>query len=214
MTIDLYKEHHPHTLSDYMARYMVGFSRTFISVLLKHNFVLRAIISNTILSSFTLVLASKLHFKAVRNGLPNRDPIEDLLCEASGTHFHILVIKKISELSKFMKILLLIIQSVSNCFYGFISTFFPKTAHRTLGYMYEKSIADYSAWKDSITDGNIENMPASQMAIKYWELKSDSTFLNVLSSMIEDNVKYRDFEHARAEIHNIEKNLSFENLHK
>lgn len=205
MTIDLYKEHHPHTLSDYMARSMVGFSRTFISILLKHNFASRAIFSNTILSSFTLVLASKLHFKAVLNGSPDRDPIEDLLCEASGTHFHIIVLKKISELSRFKRMLLSIIQSVSNCFFGFISAIFPKTAHRTLGYMYEKSISDYSDWKDSITDGNIENTPASQVAIKYWELKAEAIFVDVLSAVIEDNAKYRDSEHCCAEIHNIKK---------
>jgi ubiquinol oxidase len=205
MTTDLFKEHHPHTLSDYMARSMVGFSRSLVCILGKSNFALRAVIANTILSSFTMVLASRLHYRAVRSGSPERDSIEDLLCEASGTHFHIIVIRKFVELSRMKRIFLSILQAISICFFGFISRFLPKTAHRTLGYMYEKSISDYSDWIDAITDGNIINTPASQVAVKYWELKPDSTIIDVLSSIREDSVKYRNFEHSCAEIHNINK---------
>lgn len=206
MTSELFKEHHPHTISDYLARSMVGFSRSLVGSIGRNSFALRAIIANTILSSFSMVLANRLHHRAILRGLPEREAIEDLLCEASGTHFHIIVIRKFYVPTRFIRILLTIIQSISICFFRFVSCISFKTAHRTLGYMYEKSIFDYSTWIDSINDGNITNSAADLVAIKYWSLKDNASLTDTLAAIRDDNVKYRDYEHGYAEIHNIKKN--------
>lgn len=205
MTNELFKEHHPHTLGDYMARGMVGFSRSIVSAIFKHGFANKAIIANTVLSSLAMILANRLHHRTIRRGEPDRESIEDLLCEASGTHFHIIVTRSLVTLTRLERIMLSIIQCVSICFFRLIACLSPRTSHRSLGYMYESSITEYSNWIDAIEDGDVVNAPAHPMAIKYWDLKTGSTLSTVLAAMRDDIAKFRDYEHARAEIHNIKK---------
>ncbi len=197
MNNEMFKEHHPHRLSDYISRSSIELSRKFVSTLGK-NYAIRSVISNTILSSFAMILANSIHQKNVLKGLGDRDAIEDLLCEASAIHFQIIVARDLVELRKSTIIWLYILRAVAVCKFRLISFLSTSAAHRILGYIYEKSVADYSNWIDAIKTNEVVDIEASKIAIAYYELSSNAMLSDVLSAMRSDCIKYRDEEHHRA----------------
>lgn len=199
MNNDMFKEHHPHSLSDYLARSTVGISRKVVKTVGKKSYVMRSIIANTILSSLSMVLANSLHQKVVFNGKGNRDAIEDLLCEASDTHFHVLVCRDLVKPKVSMMIWIYFLRALSIFFFRILAYLSPKAGHRTLGYMYEKSVIDYSNWIETIEAGEITNIEASKFAMGYYELQEGSMLTDVIAAMREDNLKNRDSEHKYAD---------------
>lgn len=195
MNLELFREHHPHTLGDYVVRGFVGFARSIVSTLGKHRFVDRALIANTIIASFAMSLAYVLHMKVVLKGSPHRDRIEELLGEASAAHFHIIVMQKLGKLSGTGKFILAILQGVGSLCFRFVVVCSPALGHRLLGYIYEKSITDYTIWIDAIKKDVAANLPADALALQYWELLEGSTLIEVLESMRMDNIRSRDREH-------------------
>lgn len=195
MNPELFREHHPHTLGDYVVRGFVGFARSVVSALGKHRYVDRALIANTIIASFSMSLAYALHMKAVLRGDPRRDRIEELLGEASAAHFHIIVMQKLGTLKGFAKFVLAILQGLGSLCFRFMVVCSPSLGHRLLGYVYEKSITDYTIWIDAIRKEVAANIPADPLALQYWELLEGSTLVEVLESMRMDNIRSRDREH-------------------
>lgn len=199
MSNDLFKEHHPHSLSDYLSRSTVGTSRGVVKKIGKKSYVTSSIIANTILSSLSMVLANSLHQKIVFHGDKNRDEIEDLLCEANDTHFHVLVCRDLVEPKKSILVWTYLLRGLAIFLFRALAYLSPKAGHRTLGYMYEKSVIDYTNWIEAIEAGDITNVEASKMAIGYYELAENSMLTDVLMAMRGDNIKYRDIEHGYAD---------------
>ena len=54
--------------------------------------------------------------------------------------------------------------------FGLFYSLSPRTAHRMVGYLEEEAIISYTKFLEEIDSGTIENVPAPQIAIHYWNL--------------------------------------------
>ena len=73
--------------------------------------------------------------------------------------------------------------------------FSPRTCHRIVGYFEEQAIVSYSEYLDEVENGNIENIPAPQIAIDYWNLSKFSRLKDVIVAVRNDEMGHRDVNH-------------------
>ena len=102
----------------------------------------------------------------------------------------------------FEKLLVFFVQLFFWHFYFFIYIFFPKTAHRLVGYFEEEAVYSYTQFLKEIDAGNIENVPAPRIAIDYWHLEENATLRDVVIAIGVDEESHRDANHKFADNYN------------
>ena len=71
-------------------------------------------------------------------------------------------------------------------FYFILYVFFPRTAHRLVGYFEEEAVISYTGYLEQV-ERNLElNIAAPQIAIDYWKLKNDARLIDVIKVVRED----------------------------
>ena len=79
-----------------------------------------------------------------------------------------------------------------------MSLIFPRTAHRVVGYFEEEAIHSYEHFLHLVDSGTQENIPATQLAIQYWNLSADATLSDMIRATIIDEMAHRDVNHRFA----------------
>lgn len=77
--------------------------------------------------------------------------------------------------------------------------FSSKTAHRFVGYLEEEAVISYTHYLRDLDEGRIENVPAPDIAKKYWGLASDARLRDVLLVVRDDEAEHRDVNHQLAD---------------
>ena len=83
-------------------------------------------------------------------------------------------------------------------FFFIIYVFFPRTAHRIVGYFEEEAVYSYTEYLKEVDSGKIPNIPAPKIAIDYWKLPADATLRDVIIVVREDEAGHRDVNHQFA----------------
>jgi ubiquinol oxidase len=83
--------------------------------------------------------------------------------------------------------------------YFFLYLFAPKTAHRVVGYLEEEAVVSYTGYLEQVDKGVVENVPAPQLAIDYWQLAPDARLRDVIIAVRADEAKHRDVNHGFAD---------------
>ena len=84
-------------------------------------------------------------------------------------------------------------------FYFILYVFFPRTAHRLVGYFEEEAVISYTGYLEEV-EKNLElNIPAPQIAIDYWKLKSDAKLIDVIKVVREDEMGHSVVNHGLAD---------------
>lgn len=73
-----------------------------------------------------------------------------------------------------------------------------RIAHRLVWYLEEEAVISYAHYLEEIDKGNIENVPAPEIAIKYWSLAVDARLRDVVIALLKDEVLHRDTNHRFA----------------
>jgi len=102
---------------------------------------------------------------------------------------------EIANPNRFERYLVLIAQAIFWNFFFIIYVFFPRTAHRIVGYFEEEAVYSYTEYLKEIDEGRIENVPAPQIAIDYWKLEPSATLRDVVIAVRNDEAHHRDTNH-------------------
>ncbi len=89
-------------------------------------------------------------------------------------------------------------------FYMFLYIFFPKVAHRMVGYFEEQAVISYTSYLKAIELGKIDNIPAPNIAIKYYGLSADARLKDVVIAVREDEKGHSKVNHEMADTLEIE----------
>jgi ubiquinol oxidase len=73
-----------------------------------------------------------------------------------------------------------------------------KTAHRVVGYFEEEAVISYTAYLQEIDEGRSANVPAPQIAKRYWALPESATLRDVVLVVRADEAHHRDVNHGFA----------------
>jgi len=120
------------------------------------------------------------------------------LAEAENERMHLMTFIEIAKPNMFERYLVLITQAVFWNFFFIIYVFFPRTAHRIVGYFEEEAVYSYTEYLKEIDEGRTPNIPAPKIAIDYWKLDATATLRDVVIAVRNDEAHHRDTNHQFA----------------
>lgn len=173
---------------------MTKFFRFFADTFFAKRYGHRAVVLETIAGVPGMVAGMLTHLYSLRSlKSGNGTMIHELLAEAENERKHLMFFIEIVHPNIFERLLIMIAQFIFWHFYLIMYILFPKTAHLMIHYFEVEAVKSYTEYLAMIRNNQIEDVPAPQIAIKYYNLPSDAK----LSDMI---VKIREDEQHHAEV--------------
>ena len=113
---------------------------------------------------------------------------------------HLMIIIEIAKPNWFERWMIIGAQFLFWHFYMFLYIFFPKVAHRMVGYFEEQAVISYSSYLKAIELGKIENIKAPDIAINYYGLGKDATLKDIVTAVREDERGHSKVNHEMADV--------------
>ncbi|GIU67491.1 alternative oxidase [Candidatus Phycosocius spiralis] len=189
----------PITLSDRVALGMTRMLRWFADVFFAKRYGHRAVVLETVAAVPGMVAGMLVHMRSLRRMEDDRGWIQTLLDESQNERMHLMTFVAMAKPGWLERMLILLAQGVFFNAFFVLYLFFPRTAHRMVGYFEEEAVISYTAYLAEIDAGRIENVPAPAIAIEYWKLNSDACLRDVVIAVRADEAHHRDVNHAFAQ---------------
>ena len=156
----------------------------------------RAVVLETVAGVPGMVAGMWSHLRSLRKMKPDdRGWIRTLLEEAENERMHLMTFIEIAKPNIFERYLILFAQAIFWHIYFLIFLLAPRTAHRVVGYFEEEAVYSYTEYLKEVDEGRIENVPAPQIAIDYWNLPSNARLREVIVAVRDDEAGHRDVNH-------------------
>jgi ubiquinol oxidase len=188
----------PVTIGDGFAFRLVKFLRFLADSFFKHRYGHRAVILETVAAVPGMVGGMLVHLRTLRRFEDDRGWIKTLLDEAANERMHLMTFLNVAKPNWYERMLIVIAQGIFFNAFFVMYLFFPKVAHRFVGYLEEEAVVSYTAYLADIDAGRIENIPAPQIAIDYWKLAPDARLRDVVVVVRADEANHRDVNHGFA----------------
>ena len=183
-------------ISNAFAKGQTMFFRFFADTFFAKRYGHRAVVLETIAGVPGMVAGMWIHLKSLRKARTGYGPqIRELLAEAENERMHLMFFIKIAKPNVFERLLILTAQIIFWHYYLVLYVFFPKTAHRMIHYFEEEAVRSYTSYLDMIIAGDIENIPAPEMAISYYNLDSDARLSDMIVKVREDEKHHAEVNH-------------------
>lgn len=192
--------HSPKNLSDRLAKFACKFLRLVADTFFKKRYGHRAVILETVAGVPGIVAGMLIHLKCLRKQCPDNGWIKILLDEAENERMHLMTFIEIAQPNWFERLLILITQGIFFNLFFFTYLFFPKFAHRLVGYFEEEAVISYTQYLEEVDNGTLPNLPAPKIAIDYWQLEADATLRDVIIVIRNDEANHRDVNHNFSDI--------------
>jgi ubiquinol oxidase len=193
-------EHYiPINISDKVARSFTKSMRFFADTFFQKRYGHRAVILETVAGVPGMVAGMWTHLTSLRKMQTGYGPkIRTLLEEAENERMHLMTFIEIAKPNAFERLLVLFTQAIFWNFFFVLYVFFPRTAHRIVGYFEEEAVYSYTEYLKEIDEGRTPNIPAPKIAIDYWKLEKNATLRDVVVAVRADEANHRDVNHRFA----------------
>jgi ubiquinol oxidase len=196
--IDIGVHHTPKGISDRIA---FGFTKalrwcadTFFAKRYGH----RAVVLETVAAVPGMVGATINHLKCLRRMCDDKGWIKTLMDEAENERMHLMTFIEISKPTLFERLIIVGVQWVFYVAFFGLYLISPKTAHRVVGYFEEEAVISYTSYLAEIDEGRSANVPAPEIARRYWGLPDNATLRDVVLVVRADEAHHRDVNHGFA----------------
>jgi ubiquinol oxidase len=192
--------HLPKTVSDKIAKKITMILRWIADTFFMKQYGHRAVVLETIAAVPGMVGGMWIHLKSLRQMKTGYGPkIRMLLAEAENERMHLMTFIEIVRPNWFERILVLVAQGIFWHVYLVVFIFFPRTAHRIVGYFEEEAVISYTDYLEQV-DANPElNVAAPKLAIDYWRLPADARLRDVIIAVRHDEMEHSRVNHAYAD---------------
>lgn len=191
--------HEPKSLSDRVALNFVKFLRLFADAFFSNRYGNRAVVLETVAAVPGMVGGAMLHLKSLRRMEDDQGWIKTLLDEAANERMHLMTFIHIAQPTRLERWLVLAAQCVFYVMFLVIYLCSYRTAHRVVGYLEEEAVVSYTQYLASVDSGDIENVPAPDIAKEYWALPSDARLRDVIIAIRADEMQHREVNHCIAD---------------
>ena len=191
--------HEPHNLPDRLALRLVKLLRFFADTFFQRRYGHRAVILETVAAVPGMVGGALVHLRCLRRFEDDRGWIRTLLDEAENERAHLMTFLQVANPTWFERLLVVIAQGIFFNAFFFFYLFWPKVAHRFVGYLEEEAVVSYTEYLADIDAGKVANVPAPPFAINYWKLPADARLRDVVIAVRLDEAKHRDVNHGFAD---------------
>jgi len=186
----------PENISDKIAFRFTKLLRFFADTVFRKRYGHRAVVLETVAAVPGMVGGMALHLKSLRKLRDDEGWIRTLLDEAENERMHLMTFVEIAQPNWFERLLILAAQGVFFNLYFLLYLCAPRTAHRIVGYFEEEAVYSYTEYLKEVDAGRIENTPAPQIAIDYWNLPADARLRDVIIAVRADECEHRDVNHG------------------
>ena len=160
----------------------------------------RAVVLETVAAVPGMVGGMLLHLKSLRKMEDDKGWIKILLDEAANERMHLMTFIEIAKPTLIERAIIMVAQFIFIVMYLFIYIISSRTAHRIVGYFEEEAVISYTDYLNELENGKIEDQPAPEIAINYWNLPLHSTLKDVVRVIRDDEAGHRDLNHKFANI--------------
>jgi len=184
---------------DRFAKSMTKFFRFFADSFFAKRYGHRAVVLETIAGVPGMVAGMLIHLRSLRQmERGNGTMIQELLDEAVNERKHLMFFIEIAQPNAFERFLIILAQFLFWHFYLVFYIVAPSTAHKMIAYFEEEAVRSYDEYLELIEDGTIENVPAPQLAIEYYNLKPDARLFDMVVKVRMDEAKHSEANHRMA----------------
>ena len=195
-------EHH-YKVKNFSDRVAFGFTkilRFLADTFFRKRYGHRAVVLETIAAVPGMVGGMLLHLKSLRKMEDDKGWIKILLDEAANERMHLMTFIEIAKPTIIERAIIMVAQFIFIVMYLFIYIISSRTAHRIVGYFEEEAVISYTDYLNELENGKIEDQPAPEIAINYWNLPLHSTLKDVVRVIRDDEAGHRDLNHKFANI--------------
>lgn len=178
-------------MRDKIARSMTMFFRFFADAFFGERYGHRALVLETVAGVPGMVGGMLTHLKSLRKlQRGNGTKIHELLEEAENERKHLMFFMEIVHPSSLERILIVVIQFIFWHYYLLMYMLSPRLAHLMTAHFEEEAVRSYTTYLELIGKEVIENPPAPQIAIDYYDLRPDATLYDMIYYVREDEKKH------------------------
>tara|TARA_Y100000768_G_scaffold144159_3_gene107561 strand:- start:15501 stop:16049 length:549 start_codon:yes stop_codon:yes gene_type:complete len=160
----------------------------------------RAVVLETVAGVPGMVAGMMLHFKSLRKMKTGYGPdIREMLAEAENERMHLMFFIEIAQPNIFERLLVLLAQFIFMIFYAILYAIDFKTAHRMIGYFEEEAVKSYTEYLAMVKNGEVENVPAPELAIKYYKMKKTAKLSDLIVKVRADEMHHSEVNHKYAD---------------
>jgi ubiquinol oxidase len=124
--------------------------------------------------------------------------IKTLMDEAENERMHLMTFIELARPTAFERFVVVAVQWVFYLAFFGLYLVSPRTAHRVVGYFEEEAVISYTHFLKEIDEGRTANVPAPQIARRYWSLPASATLRDVVEVVRADEAHHRDVNHSFA----------------
>ncbi len=174
-----------------IAKSMTLFFRFFADLFFKQRYGHRALVLETVAGVPGMVGGMLTHLYSLRRlQKGNGTKIHELLEEAENERKHLMFFMEVVQPSVLERALIIVVQFVFWHYYLLMYMLFPRMAHLMTAHFEEEAVRSYTDYISLIQLKRIENPPAPQIAIDYYDLKPDATLYDMIYYIREDEKKH------------------------
>ena len=196
--INLNMHHRPEGTSDRVAYGFTKMLRWCADTFFAKRYGHRAVVLETVAAVPGMVGATINHLRCLRRMCDDQGWIKTLMDEAENERMHLMTFGEISKPTLFERVVIIGVQWVFYIAFFALYLISAKTAHRVVGYFEEEAVISYTHYLAEIDEGRSLNVPAPDIAKRYWELPDDATLRDVILVVRADEAHHRDVNHGFA----------------
>jgi ubiquinol oxidase len=190
--------HKPRELTDRIAFGFTKALRWCADTFFAERYGHRAVVLETVAAVPGMVGATINHLACLRRMCDDKGWIKTLMDEAENERMHLMTFIEISRPTLFERAVIIGVQWVFYLFFFGLYLVSAKTAHRVVGYFEEEAVISYSHYLAEIDEGRSANVPAPEIAKRYWGLPETATLRDVVLVVRADEAHHRDVNHGFA----------------
>lgn len=183
-----------------IAMAMTKFFRFFADTFFAKRYGHRAVVLETVAGVPGMVAGMWLHFKSLRKMKTGYGPdIREMLAEAENERMHLMFFIEIAQPNWFERFLVLVSQFIFMIFYFIIYVVSYRLAHRMIAYFEEEAVRSYTDYLAMVENGEVPNVPAPELAIKYYNLEKTARLSDLIKCVRADELHHSKINHQYAD---------------
>merc|ERR1719232_817804 len=168
------------TTGDRVAKKIVEYAEKLMHLFFREKYDHHAVTLETVAAVPGIVGAAHRHLRSLRCMKRDHGWINPLQEEAENERLHLLIWMQHTKPTRLERAFVMMAQGVYVLAYSVLMYLSPRTAHRTVGYLEECAQRAYTDYLAAVDSGAIPNVPAGEIAKRYYRLPDDATLRDVI----------------------------------
>ena len=125
--------------------------------------------------------------------------IREMLAGAENERMHLMFFIEIAQPNWFERALVLIAQITFMIYYFILYIISYRLAHKMIAYFEEEAVKSYTDYLALVESGQVENVPAPQLAIDYYKMKKNAKLSDLIKKVRADEEHHSKVNHRYAD---------------